>query len=322
MTTEVEYKDGLGAITTKNYRMSRLTFAKHLAMAGQGYRFSPGLLSRTVGMFLHYGSYIQRASFARNHFSVPPGIFSDPTEKGQFSTVAAKAIADFLSKKIDRSILTLNYEAYMRQKGFPISGRRPDLIGFSQTAVFAIESKGRSSSNPGDMVAHKLQSQTGPPQIVVNHSIASVTYNMFRQVRCKYHDPVNSSISFDDQGLAALSRDYYRGFAEFLNSDYFNIETTTYFGEQFYEVELLTSKSWNILRNVFPVWNFILLDFLEFFRPKIIIPSNVVELSKTGFSNSVKPFVLEGELTTSYGEDIYIDSDRIGLRISGVDNAF
>jgi hypothetical protein len=74
---------------------------------------------------------------------------SDPTEKGQFSNLVGKAIADFLSKRIDHSLFTVNYEAAMRLKdiSLSISGkqiRRPDLPAFVPNATFAIEAKGFS----------------------------------------------------------------------------------------------------------------------------------------------------------------------------------
>ncbi len=57
-------------------------------------------------MFLVYDDFLR--GFNNNRFSEPP--ICDPTEQGQFSGLAGKAIADFLSKKIDGSIFTIAYE--------------------------------------------------------------------------------------------------------------------------------------------------------------------------------------------------------------------
>jgi len=107
MSISVEYKDTSGIISQQTYNLTRLAFAKHLAIAGQG--FAPRLykLLKTIGVFFHYGYYLQRQSFYNSRFSQPPTALSDPTEKGQFSNLAGKAIADFLSKKLTTVFLQL-----------------------------------------------------------------------------------------------------------------------------------------------------------------------------------------------------------------------
>lgn len=128
MNIDVEYVDQAGTIHNQTHRLTRLAFAKHLAIAGQGYAPKPQKLIRTVAMFLHYSSYMHRQGFRDDRFSEPPIQLSDPTEKGQFSNLAGKAIADFLSKRIDNSIYTVNYEAAMRMRKMPLFRvRRPDL---------------------------------------------------------------------------------------------------------------------------------------------------------------------------------------------------
>src|SRR6218665_379899 len=117
MNIAVEYIDQSGTTHNQTYRLTRLAFAKHLAVAGQGYAPKPQKLIRTLAMFFHYSYYIQRQAFYTDRFSEPPIQLSDPTEKGQFSNLAGKAIADFLSKRIGNSIHTFNYEAAMRMRG-------------------------------------------------------------------------------------------------------------------------------------------------------------------------------------------------------------
>lgn len=134
MNITVEYKDTAGAISNQTHNLTRIAFAKHLAIDGQGYAPRPQKLIRTIAMFFHYSNYIQRQAFNNNRFSEPPIQLSDPTEKGQFSNLAGKAIADFLSKRIDQSIFTVNYEAAMRLRRLPLNVERPDLLAFKQNA--------------------------------------------------------------------------------------------------------------------------------------------------------------------------------------------
>lgn len=122
MNIPVEYKDSAGTISNRTFNLTRLAFAKHMAIAGQGYAPRPQKLLRTIGVFFHYGYYIQSHDFYNNNcFSEPPIQLSDPTEKGQFSNLVGKAIADFLSKRIDNSLFTVNYEAKITIK----EGQRP-----------------------------------------------------------------------------------------------------------------------------------------------------------------------------------------------------
>ena len=99
MNLSVEYKDTAGTITNQTHNLTRIAFTKHLAIAGQGFAPRPQKLIRTLSMFFHYSYYVQRQAFNSNRFSEPPMQLSDPTEKGQFSNLAGKAIADYLSKR-------------------------------------------------------------------------------------------------------------------------------------------------------------------------------------------------------------------------------
>jgi hypothetical protein len=194
MNLTVEYKDTAGTVFNQMYILRRLAFAKHFAIAGQAYAPRPQKLIRTLAMFFRYIYYLQRQAFNNGKFSEPPIQLSDPTEKGQFSNLAGKAIADFLSKRISQSIYTVNYEAAMRMQGMPITVGRPDLPAFKQDSMFAIEAKGYSRGY-GNMATHKAQSQTGG--IPVNFTVACVSYNLYNNIQCKYHDPFNDNIVTD-----------------------------------------------------------------------------------------------------------------------------
>ncbi|MBA7694009.1 hypothetical protein ES703_102609 [subsurface metagenome] len=186
MKMPVDYIDTAGNHQNLNYHLSRLAFTKHLSIAGQGYSPRMRKVLRTLGMFFHYSYYLQRQSFYNNHFSTPPNLLSDPTEKGQFSNLAGKAIADFLSKRIGKSFLTVNYEAAMRALNKSIIGKRPDLIAFSNTSVFAIEAKGYTGG-PGNMMTHKSQSKANPLGVNLNYTVACVSFNLYNSIQCNYH---------------------------------------------------------------------------------------------------------------------------------------
>jgi hypothetical protein len=309
MNIEVDYIDTLGNLSARTYRLTRLAFFKHLAIAGQGYAPRPQNLMRTLGMLLHYSYYMQRTSFYNDHFSEPPIQLSDPTEKGQFSNVAGKAIADFLSKRIDQSLYTVNYEAEMRLRGMRV-GRvsRPDLIAYNKTAKFAIEAKGYTGG-PGDMMEHKRQSQQGG--IPVNFTIACVSYDLFGKTKCNYHDPYNDNIPYDNVSLGRLTKTYYKWLSGFLDERYFRFREVSYQNEGFYEIDLFYpsfEKLFSGEPHFRPFWHF---EILDYYRPRLILPKEIISYAQTGITNEISPFIFE------HNEDynIYIDNDRVGLRI-------
>jgi len=312
MNIEVEYINQAGLIHNQTHKMSRLTFAKHMAFAGQGYKINPSNLLRTLGIFLHYSQYIKRQDFCMNNcFSLPATIFSDPTEQGQFSNIAGKAIADFLSKRIDNSFFTLNYEAVAQK---PLIGQRPDLVAFSQNAVFTIEAKGRKANNPGNMAKHKIQAGSGT--LKRSYSVASVSYNLYNRVLCNYHDPINDEIKYDSEGLRKSSAIFYSNLLEFINTDYFEVNKVDYQNEVFYEVDFSTEKFFKNIENFDnnSYFNHWYRDFLNYYRPKLILPGNIKNLGKNGLTKDTKPFIFEDKVNVKENK-VYIDRDRIGLSI-------
>lgn len=313
MDIEVEYRDTRGNISTRHYNMSRLAFAKHLAIAGQGYAPKPQKLWRTIGMFFHYSNYIQRAPFYNdNRFSEPPIALSDPTEKGQFSNVVGKAIADFLSKRIDNSLYTVNYEAAMRLLGYKLTGDRPDLMAYSTNGMFALEAKGRHQTNPGNMNDHKTQAGSG--KLPVNFSVACVSYNLFNRVKVNYHDPLNENVPYDNLTLRALTRLYYRGLSEFLNEKYFEVREIEVQGEQFFEIYFSQSYFRKYLLEDRPFPNWILGEIYDAFRPRLILPGRIRDYAEDGINNNTIPFNFEA---SELNRNTYIDNDRVGLRVGG-----
>ncbi len=309
MNITVEYKDTTGTITNLIHNLTRIAFAKHFAIAGQGYAPRPQKLIRTIAMFFHYSNYLQRQAFNNDRFSEPPTQLSDPTEKGQFSNLAGKAVADFLSKRIDQSVFTVNYEAAMRLRGLPLNVGRPDLLAFKQNAMFAIEAKGYSGGHR-NMSKHKIQSQTGG--ISVNFSVACVSYNLYNNIQCKYYDPFNNNIQYDNELLRGLTRNYYKGLSEFLNQKFFEYREFNFQGETFYEVELSYRNFEKLFPDEFPfrpIWH---LEILDFCRPRLILPKKIREYAEDGLTSETKPFILEA---SEQEYNTYIDNDRVGLRI-------
>ena len=309
MNISVEYKDQSGNTRNRSLSLSRLAFVKHLAIAGQGYAPKLQKLLRTIAMFVHYSHYFNKQDFNNDRFSEPPPQLSDPTEKGQFSNLAGKAIADFLSKRINNSLFTVNYEAAMRMRLMPLNVRRPDLLAYTQNSLFAIEAKGYSGSS-GNMTNHKAQAAAGG--IPVNFTVACVSYNIYNNVKCNYYDPFIDNVPYDEEGLSELSRNYYKGLFEFCNSNYFEYQEFKYQDESFYEIEL----SPHIFELAFPQENpffpICIFDIFEYYKPKLILPKRINEFVEKGISNEIKPFPFEAK---DQGETIYIDNDRVGLKV-------
>jgi len=53
MNITVEYKDTAGTISNQIHSLTRIAFAKHLAIAGQGSMPRPQKLIRTIAMFFN-----------------------------------------------------------------------------------------------------------------------------------------------------------------------------------------------------------------------------------------------------------------------------
>lgn len=308
MDIEVEYIDQAGTKSNRNIGMSRLAMIKHLAIAGQHFMPAPRKLARMIGRFAHYAYYLQRSDFMRNRFSEPRPELSDPTEKAQFSNLAGKAIADFLSKRLSNSLHTVNYEAAMRINGYKIKGQRPDLIAYTPNEMFSIEVKGRHENNPGNMHQHKLQSQSGP--ISVHFSVACVSYHLFDRIKCNYHDPVVGNAQYDNKALSLLTRNYYGGLAGFLNNNHSRSREISIQGETFYEVEIFDDYLRKLFSNNWfsTFWQD---EAREFLLPRLILPGNIMQLAEYGISNQTKSFIFDNR---EY-QNIYIDNDRIGLSI-------
>jgi hypothetical protein len=102
-----------------------------------------------------------------------------------------------------------------------------------------LESKGYSAASISakKMLNHKNQAQSGP--LPVNFSVASVSYNLYDRVRCKYHDPFNENIEYNASVNQELNRLYYTGIFEYLNNEYFRIEEDEIQNKHCYFIDIL-----------------------------------------------------------------------------------
>jgi hypothetical protein len=224
MDIEIEYIDQNRNISTRTETINAFGLLKHIAIAGQGYLPSLKYYTRVFGIFCHYIEYLNPRDLSASRFSQPPPKRRDPTEKGQFSNLVGKGIGDFLSKCLSGAKVTHNYEAAMTIAGLPISGNRPDLYCVGNNFQFALEAKGSSAASisSNEMFGHKKQARSG--RLPVNYSVASVSYNLYDRVLCKYHDPFNDNVEFSFKTNQELNRIYYTGLFEYLDFEYFRIE--------------------------------------------------------------------------------------------------
>lgn len=304
MEIDIIHKNGLGISTTKVLKISTLGLLKHFGLAGQNYGTTMRAIRRAIGMYFQYSDFFNQKSLNASKFSQPLPAFYDPTEIGDFSTIAGKAIADFLARRLDNATHTHTYEAAMHAKGHRLSSKskRPDLYCYGGGKQFSVESKGFSDATVSEnaMAIHKNQSAQGP--LKINFSVASVTYNLYNKVKVKYYDPISENNEFDYALNLELSRDYYRGFVQLLESQ--STENTP----------LLSVNN----KNYFLIQIFPLNDSLSFTQ---ILPLHQWLFQAKlylAIHTDIRKFAIEGNLNDlEYYDDIltYIDNDGIGLAV-------
>ncbi|MCR6722671.1 MAG: hypothetical protein NVV59_20780 [Chitinophagaceae bacterium] len=84
-------------------------------------------------------------------------------------------------------------------------------------------------------------------------------------------------------------------------------------GERFYEVGLLRRNLEKLFSEKSPFWAPWSFDFFEYFRPRVILPYDILNYAETGITNEIAPFILDSDSQDQY---LYIDNDRVGLQIS------
>ncbi|MBH8569265.1 hypothetical protein KB206_10245 [Microvirga sp. STS02] len=314
MKLTVYHTDAKKKTSTKLIYLSKLAFAKHMAISGQSFLPMPHKIMRTLGMFLHYNLYTRNFTKKSSRFSEPPTIFSDPTEKGHFSNLAGKAIADYLSKRLDNSALTLTYEAAMKVVDKDYRGPRPDLIAFdlARRQTFTIEAKGYSG-NCGNMLEHKKQASSGSPKIVVNFSVAAVSFHIYDSIKTNYCDPILDNSSINEEMLRELSKQYYSGLLSFIendnNSTIINVNGTDYFKVNLIPTSLIRKSKIDTILD--PYSSLLSMPTLQNFS--LILPANIYQLASVGMSvgNSIQAENHVPQYVDTPG--LYIDNDGVGL---------
>ena len=291
--------------------MHKLAFIKHFSFAGLGFVPWPQKWKRVIGSFFLYGPYM--TSFCQGHFIDP---YYDPTAKAQFSNLVGKAIADFLVKRIDGAILTLNYEWAMRQIDLKVQGSRPDLLALLRGgAKIAIEAKGYSRG-PGNVRRHKFQALRGP--IPVQFAVASIAFNLYHRVEAVYYDPERP----EETNLELwqyLSKKYYFRLLSFLKKGLklgileWKEKRMPIKGEEFNIFKIDWNRLESFIANSYEDQRFWSKYLSTWSWPwqevSLLIPSNIFIFSLHGLPIDIGPFLSEGR------ENLYIDSDRVGILI-------
>ena len=142
-----------------------------------------------------------------------------------------------------------------------------------------------------------------------------ITHNLYEKVKCNYYDPYNENVPFDAELFRALTKEYYTGFSKFL--EYGPFDEVEYQNESFYEIDLFYSSFWEkyfFHKHPFRhFWD----EIFHFYRPRLILPINIKEFAQNGLTENIKPFLFESRNDNIKESDskIYIDNDRIGLKI-------
>jgi hypothetical protein len=305
MDIEVIHKDALGVSTNKSFNLSTLGLIKHFGLAGQSYGTTIRAIRRAIGAYFLYHDYFKRTDLINSRFSKPPAYFYDPTDQGDFSTIAGRAIADFLARRIDGATHTYTYEGAMLMAGHNnVNIPRADLYCFNSSKQFAIESKGFDvrTVSENEMTTHKTQSGQGP--LDVQFSVASVSYNLYHKIKNKYYDPVNDNSEFNNDLNKKISSTYYSGFAELLKEQ--RDLPTLNFSEQ--------NREFNLIPIYSPYDDYLFYDRTWRHRPYrhntvfLVLDKRIKNFANEGFINNEE----KNEITE---DGLYIDNDGIGLML-------
>ncbi|MCW4011723.1 MAG: hypothetical protein NWF07_01895, partial [Candidatus Bathyarchaeota archaeon] len=199
MILDIQYRDSNGNITNGSLTMSRLAFLKHMAIAGQHYQPKLSKLKKMIGYFFVFSDFLNNDDFQQNKFSSPNMQIYDPTQKSFFSNLAGKSIADYIAKEYYDTRFTLSYESVLQGYGYPIQGSRPDLycVSNNRLADFSIECKGYSRRFVGPRTMNRIKNQANAGLVPVAFTIASVSHNMYDDIKVKYYDPIADYSNYD-----------------------------------------------------------------------------------------------------------------------------
>lgn len=190
MLLNIIERDASKNTTRRRYDLGFLPFLKSIGTTGNANPSSIRAWMKSFGYLFYFWEYFDEHPLYHLRFKRPPMALVDPTAISQFSNITGRAIADRLARDLSGALFTHTYEAALMVRNITHTGQRPDLFCDTGVQQFTIEAKGLSCESGSDnaMEQHKEQASSGP--IPVHFSIASVSYNLFREPTCKYYDPV------------------------------------------------------------------------------------------------------------------------------------
>ena len=208
MDINVELKDSAGSKHSFVESISTLKFLKHASFAGMGPNFGwiPAIFS-SIGLAFHFGS---KFALRSDHIERTCPIY-DPDDLRDMSRVTGRAIGDIFAKSHFNARYTLCYEHALAVTGTTSSGKSPDFycIDHSGLKAFTVEAKGFSQRTIGSkqFIRHKSQSKSS--QLPINYSVASVTHNIYNEIKARIEDPDYDSSPLDPSFSRALIDNYF-----------------------------------------------------------------------------------------------------------------
>lgn len=303
----VEKKDSSGIVTNHIVDFNFLKLLKHLASVGFPQKYYNIFESYIKGIsfcIYNYHFFDLRNIFNFN-FKNYSGYYIDPTQKSHFSNTIGVVLADYLSKEFDNAKYTRKYESVLFEQKLKLKGKRPDLLAFNDEKVFSIESKGYSNKYFGNMAKHKTQASSS--KIPVEFSVACVTYDIYNDIKVKYHDPKNDEYKFNNEFFIKNTKNYYKPL-DILNQTKpmrtYNIEGRKYI-------------TFDIINEYNPFFDYFLFyrNHLNIKKLSLIVPLDFKVLIREG---KIKEILNEKQINLSNHEGfnkIYVDKDGIGLGV-------
>lgn len=288
MILEVDYIDRRRIRAVVPVNISYLQFLKSFVVAGQGRMPTVTTWKEMFGNNFSYGRFFRTRFFRHFAFRAPAGDRYDPTAQGDFSTLVGKAFADILAKRLSGATLTFGYEAALKEAGHSLAGQRPDMFCVSPASTFAIEAKGFNDASVSDnaMRAHKVQASSG--QLHADFHVACVSYNLYDQPKCKYHDPEGTGEESSRGFLHNLVQSYYEGWNTFLKMSMIQKDEVLFGGRRYHLISMILTVAGDYVEP-----HHLLLDCLAM---------------QSGLRGEVPPTGL-----TRNSANVFVDADGVGL---------
>ena len=203
--------DHQGCLHTIADSVSFPKLIKHAVLAGLGPGFAyPSMIASWIGLGLFSGV---RFKLKTNYIQRVHPIY-DPDEISMMSKLVGRSIADIYSKSHYGATFTICYEHCCKWAGVPAIGPRPDFlsIDFGAMQAFSVEAKGfsKTSVSAAEFTKHKTQSTTAHPIFGAAFGVASITYDIYSNLKVKIEDPPTAEAVFDEEMMRYLASAYLR----------------------------------------------------------------------------------------------------------------